>query len=52
MGGPVRLLGCYSSREVDEAFAGWRDVCGRPRSVDWLLERGIRGAGSRPAWVE
>jgi hypothetical protein len=38
-GGAVRLIGRYSSREVDEALAGWRDVCGRPRSLDWLLAR-------------
>ena len=38
-GGPVRLIGSYTSREVDDAFSGWRDVCGRPRSVDWLLAR-------------
>jgi hypothetical protein len=36
----VRLIGRYSSREVDdEAFAGWRDICGRPRSLEWLLAR-------------
>lgn len=22
-----------------EAFAGWRDVCGRPQSLEWLLDR-------------
>jgi hypothetical protein len=38
-GGPVRLIGRYGSREVEETFAGWRDVCGRPRSLDWLLAR-------------
>jgi hypothetical protein len=38
-GGPVRLIGSYTSREVEEAFAGWRDVCGRPRSLEWLLAR-------------
>ena len=36
-GGPVRLIGSYTSREVEEAFSGWRDVVGRPHSLDWLL---------------
>jgi hypothetical protein len=35
----VRLIGRYSSLEVDEALAGWRDVCGRPQSLEWLLAR-------------
>jgi hypothetical protein len=38
-GGPVRLLGSYTAREIEEAFAGWRDICGRPRSLEWLLAR-------------
>ena len=36
-GGPVRLLGSYTVREVEQTFAGWRDICGRPRSRVWLL---------------
>jgi hypothetical protein len=35
----VRLIGRYGSREVEEALHGWRDVCGRPQSLDWLLAR-------------
>jgi len=50
-GGPVRLLGSYSSREVDETFAGWRDVCGRPRSLEWLLDRAYTSSASWPAGV-
>jgi hypothetical protein len=39
-GGPVRLIGrCYTSREVEEMLAGWRDVVGRAHSLDWLLDR-------------
>jgi hypothetical protein len=35
----VRLIGSYTSREVEEAFAGWRDVVGRPQSLEWLMAR-------------
>jgi hypothetical protein len=38
-GGHLRVVGRYGARELEETFAGWRDACGRPRSLDWLLER-------------
>jgi hypothetical protein len=39
-GGTLHLLPRrFSAGEVDRTFAGWRDVCGRPRSVEWLLSR-------------
>jgi hypothetical protein len=38
-GGFLRVVGRYGARELEEIFAGWRDVCGRARSLDWLLAR-------------
>jgi hypothetical protein len=38
-GGFLRVVGRYGARELEETFAGWRDVCGRARSLDWLLAR-------------
>jgi hypothetical protein len=34
----------FAERDVATAFAGWRDVCGAERSLDWLICR----AGRRP----
>jgi hypothetical protein len=36
-GGAVRVIGRYGALELDETFAGWREECGRARSLDWLL---------------
>ena len=48
-GGRVRLLADrYSASDVDRVFAGWRDVCGRPRSLNWLLARAQISSASRP----
>ena len=38
-GGFLRVVGSYGARELEQSFAGWRDVCGRARSIDWLLDR-------------
>jgi hypothetical protein len=38
-GGLLRVIGRYGARELELTFAGWRDECGRPRSLDWLLQR-------------
>jgi hypothetical protein len=39
-GGTVHVLGRrFDAAGVHQAFAGWRDVCGEPGSLTWLLER-------------
>ena len=39
-GGSVHLLAPeLDARELDRRLLGWRDVCGRPGSLEWLLER-------------
>jgi hypothetical protein len=39
-GGTVHLLEPeLNERELDHRLAGWREVCGRPRSLEWLLDR-------------
>ena len=47
-GGLLRVLGTYTARQVDELFAGWRDVCGRRHSLDWLLDRAQSSSASWP----
>lgn len=49
-GGSVEVLGLIAPHVLEEAFAGWRDVCGEPRSYEWLCERASRYAshGSAP----
>ena len=46
-GGFVRVLGRYTAGGLERALAGWRDVCGRPHSLDWLL--GQTSSASWPA---
>ena len=39
-GGTVHVLGRrFDAAALLRTFAGWRDVCGRPDSLTWLLER-------------
>ena len=39
-GGAVHVLGHrYDEAALAQAFAGWRDVCGEPGSLTWLLAR-------------
>ena len=39
-GGTVHVLARrFDAAVLLQAFAGWRDVCGRPDSLTWLLER-------------
>ena len=43
----------FTEDELEHAFAGWRHVCGRPRSIDWLTARAAphtpRATPRRPA---
>ena len=48
-GGFLRVIGRYGARELERTFAGWRDECGRPRSLDWLLSRAQTSSASWPA---
>ena len=48
-GGYLRVVGRYGARELEDAFAGWRDQCGRARSLDWLLDRSQSSSASWPA---
>ena len=48
-GGFLRVVGLYGARELEETFAGWRDVCGRARSLEWLLGRSQTSSASWPA---
>ena len=47
-GGYVRVLGRYAAHELSTRLAGWREVCGRPHSLDWLLERAQTSSASWP----
>jgi hypothetical protein len=47
-GGPITVLGHCTAGGLDSLLTGWRDVCGRRGSVDWLIER----ATSRPRLAE
>jgi hypothetical protein len=47
-GGFLRVIGRYGARELEQTFAGWRDECGRPRSLDWLLSRAQSSSASWP----
>ncbi|MCP5028863.1 MAG: hypothetical protein GY929_21530 [Actinomycetia bacterium] len=48
-GGSVELLGWFSSRPgVEEALAGWWQMCGHLGSLPWLRSRVASGCGSRP----
>jgi hypothetical protein len=39
-GGSVHLLAAtMDGEELDRRLEGWRDVCGKPNSLEWLLER-------------
>jgi hypothetical protein len=47
-GGSVHLLaGRLDADELERRLDGWRDVCGEPGSLDWLLARAA--AHARPA---
>lgn len=48
-GGFVRVVGRYGARELEDTFAGWREQCGRARSLDWLLDRTQTSSASWPA---
>jgi hypothetical protein len=49
-GGTVHVLGRrFDAGSLLAAFCGWRDVCGRPESLSWLLERSAFTAPSRMA---
>jgi hypothetical protein len=50
-GGFLRVIGRYGARELEETFAGWREECGRARSLDWLLERAKTESTDR-RWAE
>jgi hypothetical protein len=54
--GAVHLVtGRFEAAELDRLLDGWRDRCGQPGSLEWLLEavtppeRARTAAGSRPA---
>ena len=39
-GGSVHLIaGTYAEPELDLRLEGWRDVCGREGSLEWLFDR-------------
>jgi hypothetical protein len=42
-GGPVTVLGHANGGRLDSLLSGWRDICGRRGSVDWLIERASSG---------
>ena len=48
-GGFLRVVGRYGARELEQTFAGWREACGRARSLDWLLNRAQSSSASWPA---
>ncbi len=42
-GGEVELLATVADRErLETVLRGWREQCGRPRSLTWLRERAAR----------
>jgi len=44
-GGTVHVLGRrFDAAGLLAAFCGWRDVCGKPGSLTWLLERSAYSA--------
>jgi hypothetical protein len=46
-GGEVEVIAVESSHHrVEGVLAGWRDRCGRPRSLSWLRERAARLGGA------
>jgi hypothetical protein len=47
-GGFLRVVGRYGARDLEETFAGWREECGRRRSLDWLLDRAQTSSASWP----
>jgi hypothetical protein len=51
-GGSVHLLaGTFGRAKLERRLVGWREQCGRPRSLEWLLARasgGDDGPGPRP----
>jgi hypothetical protein len=42
-GGPITVLGRCSAGALASVLTGWRDICGRRGSVDWLMERATCG---------
>jgi hypothetical protein len=42
-GGPITVLGHCTASGLDSLLTGWRDICGRRGSVDWLIERATSG---------
>ena len=45
-GGEVEVLGRVLDREsLERVLEGWREQCGRPRSLSWLRERALRARG-------
>jgi len=38
-GGSLQVLGRFGAGELERTLAGWRDECGRARSLDWLLDQ-------------
>ena len=49
-GGTVDVLEHrFGLRELELTFAGFREVCGRPGSLLWFLDRARSGALSRAA---
>jgi hypothetical protein len=48
-GGSVHLLcDTMDEPELGRRLAGWKDVCGKPDSLPWLLARACPGAVRRP----
>jgi hypothetical protein len=42
-GGKVEVLATVGARErLESVLEGWREQCGRPRSLTWLRERAAR----------
>jgi hypothetical protein len=46
--GHVEVLGRVDLTELEQRLRGWRDVCGSPRSLEWLSSRAARGPRSGP----
>jgi hypothetical protein len=47
--GSVHLIGgTFTSAELDRRLAGWRDICGQPGSLEWLLAAVSRSADGAP----
>jgi hypothetical protein len=45
-GGQVEVLASVEDHEcLERSLAGWREQCGKPRSLSWLRERARRASG-------